>query len=252
MHALNTTDLFGKIIADVNTSTVKNPRKSPAKVVINRRVLWSAKGDTFAVKELNEDVKSEALATADTYSDNSAIEKLEVALGLSPVIRNGKWVTDALGFKYQRKGSPFKGERVMGDRGSIVRDMNMILIINTARNAVEAAFTDPCSWLVLNSISVLTARLRMMDATEDPNACLRAFMGVMLQHDFIDNSRKGGTIRNIAKRDRIREVRKQRSEAKEKAPVSKSLMKDLELEDTNDFADADDYGDGVVISSCDE
>lgn len=62
------------------------------------------------MKELDEDDDlSDALSTSDTRSDNSTIERLEKALGMAPVIKDGKWQTDELGYQYRRVGKPFKG-----------------------------------------------------------------------------------------------------------------------------------------------
>ncbi|MAG65001.1 MAG: hypothetical protein CMK74_03900 [Pseudomonadales bacterium] len=219
-------DIFGEEFTQT-VSPVRKPttiRKSSTKLVINRRALWSAAEFLPGITEAEDKEDAlEAASTTATYSDNSTIERLEKALGMSPVIRNGEWVTDALGFKYKLKGSPFKGDRCLGVKGSLVRDLNRTLVLTSARNQIEGAFNDPCSWLVVNSIAVLSTRLRMMADNEDPFACLQAFLEVMLQQDFIDNSRKGETIRNLAKRDRMREVRAERRLQKEQIAGSSDL-----------------------------
>lgn len=231
-------DLFGEEFA-VQHSPVKEQskaveRKKPAKLVINRRALWSASKYLAGIHEVDEDDDEveDVTSTSNTYSDNSTLERLERALGMVPVIRDGVWKTDILGFQYRIRGNPFKGERTMGPQGSMVRDLNRLCVIETARKALEGAYTDPCAWIVLNSIAVLHRRLRMMDENEDPYACLQAFLQVMLQHDFIDNARKGETIRNLTKRDLERERRAAKKKAKEeKVKVSDELMSSLESED---------------------
>ncbi len=219
-------DIFGEEFTKT-VSPLKKPmtvRKSPAKLVINRRALWSSAEFLPGVTEAeSKEDALEAASTTATYSDNSTIERLEKALGMVPIIRNGEWEIDALGFKYKLKGNPFKGDRCLGVKGSLVRDLNRTLVLTSARNQIEVGFNDPCSWLVVNSITVLSTRLRMMADHEDPFACLQAFLEVMLQQDFIDNSRKGETIRNLSKRDRMREVRAERRLQKEQAASSSDL-----------------------------
>lgn len=230
-------DLFGEEFA-VQHSPVKHQtkdveRKKPAKLVINRRALWSSSGYLAGIHEVDDDDEVEDVtSTANTYSDNSTLERLERALGMVPVIKDGVWQTDILGFQYRLRGTPFKGERTMGAKASMLRELNRLCVLETARNALEGAYTDPCAWIVLNSVAVLHRRLRMMDENEDPYACLQAFLQVMLQHDFIDNARKGETIRNLTKRDFERERRAAKKKAKEeKVKVSDELMSSLESED---------------------
>ncbi|WP_020190549.1 hypothetical protein, partial [Pseudomonas putida] len=146
-----------------------------------------------------------------------------------------KWQTDELGYQYRRVGKPFKGSRVFGKRGSMIWELNRQFVLTSARDALEPVFTDPCCWLIINSVHVLAIRLRMMDEDEDPYACLQAFLQVMTQHDFIDNSRTGETIRRLTKRDQMREKRAAARKAKEEKPVSNSLMRDME----NDGFDCD-------------
>lgn len=230
-------DLFG--VAINQPTAVEKPkavRKAPTRLVIDRKALWSSSGYLPGVKELDEDDDlSDALSTSDTRSDNSTIERLEKALGMAPVIKDGKWQTDELGYQYRRVGKPFKGSRVFGKRGSMIWELNRQFVLTSARDALEPVFTDPCCWLIINSVHVLAIRLRMMDEDEDPCACLQAFLQVMTQHDFIDNSRTGETIRRLTKRDQMREKRAAARKAKEEKPVSNSLMRDME----NDGFDCD-------------
>ncbi|HHH9441252.1 TPA: hypothetical protein ACP32N_003189 [Pseudomonas aeruginosa] len=228
-------DLFGNAISNPTVEKPKAVRKPTTKIVIDRKALWSNSGYLSGLKELDEDDDVlEATTTSDTRSDNSTIERLEKALGLSPVIKDGKWQTDELGYLYRRVGKPFKGKRVLGKRGSMVWELNRNSVLSSARDALEPVFTDPCCWLITNSVHVLAIRLRMMEEDEDPFACLQAFLQVMTQHDFIDNSRKGETIRSLTKRDQMREKRAAARKAKEEKPLSKALMSDMESDDFTD------------------
>lgn len=232
-------DLFGEEFAVQHSPVKEQPkaveRKKPAKLVINRRALWSASNYLAGIHEVDDDDEEveDVTSTSNTYSDNSTLERLERALGMVPVIKEGVWQTDILGFQYRLRGAPFKGERTMGPQGSMVRDLNRLCVVETARNALEGAYTDPCAWIVLNSVAVLHRRLRMMDENEDPFACLQAFLQVMLQHDFIDNARKGETIRNLTKRDLERERRAAKKKAKQEkeTKVSSELMSSMEAEE---------------------
>lgn len=225
-------DLFGNAISNPTVEKPKAVRKPSTKIVIDRKALWSTSGYLAGLKELDEDDDvAEVTTTSDTRSDNSTIERLEKALGMSPVIKDGKWQTDELGYVYRRVGKPFTGKRVLGKRGSMVWELNRNCVLSSAREALEPMFTDPCCWLISNSVYVLSIRLRMMDEDEDPFACLQAFLQVMTQHDFIDNSRKGETIRNLTRRDQMREKRAAARKTKEEKPVSKALMRDMESDD---------------------
>lgn len=220
-------------VSPVTTATVSR-KKSTQKVLINRRALWTTSGYLPGVTEADEDEDVfNVTSTTNTYSDNSTIERLESALGLAPVIKDGRWVTDADGaFLYRVKGAPFKGTRQMGKSGSMLQQCNLLLILESARSATEALFNDPCSWLCLNAINVLSIRLRRMSEDEDPFACLAAFTQVMHQQDFIDNSRKGLTIRNLAKRDLLRDSRARKKAEKNKA-VSALTVQSTEEGDAN-------------------
>jgi hypothetical protein len=207
-------------------------RKAPVKVLIDRKALWSNNSYGFGgIRELDEDEDiAEAKATSDTKADNMTIERLEARLGLAPVIKNGQWVKDELGYTYRRVGAGFKGERVMGDRGSMLRELNKMMVLTSARTSLEPLFTDPCCWLILASVGVLANRLNLMEADEDPYCCLAAFLEVLCQHDFIDNQRSGDTIRSLTRRDNERERRRTKKAAKSKpeTKISSRLMDELE------------------------
>lgn len=233
-------DLFGEA---VRQAPVRNQteRKATTKVVFDRKALWSSSGYLLGIKEVAEREVAEATSTSDTRSDNATIERLEIALGLAPVVKDGQWVTNELGFVYRRVGKPFKGARPFGPKGSLLRDLTRQLILNSARDSIEPLFTDPCSWLVINSVAVLHARLKLMEDDEDAHSCLQAFLQVVAQHDFIDNSRKGETIRFLTKRDQMRDMRaaarQQKAELEAAAPVSEDLMDSLMDVDSDSFDD---------------
>lgn len=226
-------DLFGVEIAKPavkKQATAREP-KAAKKLIFDRKALWSSSGYLPGAKEVDEDEIAQAGSTSDTRSDNATIERLEAALGLKPVVRNGQWVVDQLEYQYRRVGKPFKGTMQIGPKRSMLADLNKQLTLRTARDAIEPLFTDPCSWLVINSVSVLEVRLRMMDPDEDHHACLAAFLQVMSQHDFIDNSRRGETIRSLTKRDQMRDKRAATRKKRENEAV-KSLMDAFEQDDT--------------------
>ena len=229
------TDMFGGVTAkpSVGKGTVREV-KPTKKLVFDRKALWSTSGYLPGAKEVDEDEVARATSTSDTRSDNATIERLESALGLAPLVRNGQWVCDELGFHYRRVGKPFTGVRRFGEKGSLLWDLNKQLTLRTARDAIEPLFTDPCSWLVLNSVSLLEVRLRMMGPDEDHLACLAAFLQVMSQHDFIDNSRRGETIRSLTKRDQMREKRAAAREKRELKAVE-ALMDAFEQDHFDDL-----------------
>lgn len=237
------TDLFGAEIAKPSVTEGKPRKMKPAtKLVFDRKALWSTSGYLPGAKEVDEDDVAKATATSDTRSDNATIERLEAALGLAPLVKNGQWMFDAMGFLYRRVGKPFTGTRQFGGKGQLVRELNHQLTLRTAREAIEPLFTDPCSWLVINSVSVLNKRLWMMAPEEDHKACLAAFLEVMSQHDFIDNSRSGETIRSLTKRDQMREKRAAKRKDLEQKKVQRdeqaveALMDAFEQDDC-DFID---------------
>lgn len=213
------TDLFGDVIR--TPSVRKQPERNTVstKLVFDRKALWSMSGYLPGSVEVEKENVADVMSTSDTRSDNATIERLEKALGLEPLVKNGQWLNDELGFQYRLVGKPFKGARRFGEKGSLFRDLNKQLTITSARDALEPLFRDPCSWLVINSITVLDVRLRMMSADEDHQYCLKAFLGVLAQHDFIDNTRTGETIRSLTKRDQMREKRANARKAKGLPPI---------------------------------
>jgi hypothetical protein len=214
-------------------------RKAPVRLQIDRKALWSQNSYGFGgIRELDDDEDlAEAASTSDTKADNMTIERLEVSIGLAPVIKNGKWVQDELGYTYRRVGKGFKGDRQLGARGSMVRDLNKQNVLTMARRAMEPLFNDPCCWIILNSIGLLATRLNMMDEDEDPYACLAAFLEVMCQHDFIDNQRSGDTIRSITRRENERDRRRNKKAQRE---ASKGAQRSKRPQDDEDDGDLDD------------
>lgn len=213
------TDLFGEVIATPSVRTQAQRKVTSTKLVFDRKALWSTSGYLPGAVQVEKENLAEATSTSDTRSDNATLERLEQALGLEPLTKNGQWVSDALGYHYRRKGKPFTGAKRFGEKGSLLRDLNKQLTLTSARDAIEPLFTDPCSWLVINSIIVLDVRLRMMAADEDHQSCLKAFLGVLAQHDFIDNSRTGETIRSLTRRDQSRDRRAAARAAKGLPPL---------------------------------
>lgn len=236
-------DLFGFTTSGLSFTeqqqVTASSRKAPVRLQIDRKALWSQNSYGFGgIRELDDDEDlADAISTSDTKADNMTIERLETCLGLAPVIKDGKWVQDELGFTYRRVGKGFKGDRHLGARGSMVRDLNKQNVFTMARRAMEPLFNDPCCWIILNSIGVLAARLNMMDDDEDPYACLNAFLGVMCQHDFIDNQRSGDTIRSITRRENERDRRRSKKAIREASKGAQSLKRPLDAEDDEDLAD---------------
>ncbi|WP_116826563.1 MULTISPECIES: hypothetical protein [Pseudomonas syringae group] len=206
------TDLFGEVIRTPSVRKQLERKTTTTKLVFDRKALWSTSGYLPGAVTVDKAKAAEVLATSNTRSDNATIERLEKALGLEPLVKNGQWLNDTFGFKYRRVGKPFKGAKCFGEKGSLFRDLNRQLVLSSAWSAIEPLFHGP-SWLVSNSITVLETRLRMMDADEDHQFCLKVFLHVLAQHDYIDNSRTGETIRSLTKRDQMREKRaKERAE----------------------------------------
>lgn len=232
-------DLFGGEVAKptVRKKVAEREPKAAKKIAFDRKALWSRSGYLPGSREIDEEESALAGSTSDTRSDNATIERLEAALGLKPVVRNGQWVCNELEYQYRRVGKPFKGAKKIGPRGSMLGDLNKQLTLQTAREAIEPLFTDPCSWLVINSVAVLEVRLRMMDPDEDHHACLAAFLQVMAQHDFIDNTRRGETIRSLTKRDQMREKRAAARQKREQKAVE-ALMDAFEQDDTMEQDDS--------------
>lgn len=212
-------DLFGDVIRTPSVRKQPERKTINTKLVFDRKALWSTSGYLPGAVQVEKENVADAMSTSDTRSDNATIERLEIALGLEPRLKNGQWLHDELGFQYRRVGKPFKGARRFGEKGSLFRDLNKQLTLTSARDALEPLFHDPCSWLVINAIIVLDVRLRMMEADEDHQYCLKAFLGVLAQHDFIDNTRTGETIRSLTKRDQMRDKRAKDRAAKGLPPI---------------------------------
>lgn len=200
-------DLFGAVVPTTSAKPKTERKAQREKIVFDRKALWSSSGYLPGAKLVAEADVAKVTSTTDTRCDNAIVERLEVALGMKPKVVKGEWIRDVLGFQYQRTGKPFTGAMRFGERGSALRDLNSSLVLNSARAGIEPLFTNRHCWLVVNSLKVLEARLRMMDESEDHQACLKVFLEVLAQHDFIDNTRSGETIRSLTKRDQMRELR---------------------------------------------
>lgn len=200
-------DLFGGVIPTTSAKPRTESKVQREKIVFDRKALWSSSGYLPGAKLVAEEDLAKAKSTTDTRCDNAIVERLELALGIKPKVVKGEWIRDVFGFQYQRIGKPFTGAMRFGERGTALRDLNSSLVLNAARAGIEPLFTNRHCWLVVNSLKVLEARLRMMDECEDHQACLKVFLAVLAQHDFIDNTRSGETIRSLTKRDQMRALR---------------------------------------------
>lgn len=210
MH--ETLNLFGDTAEATNTkpksTTANRPRE---KVVLDRRKLW---GEGGLLETIEDDETS--IHTTESFTENKTLEQLEVALGMSPVIRNGEWARDGSFYMYRIK-EPTLGASQFGKKGSMVHFCFNMLVMDGARRAIESLYDDTNSWLPKWSIWLLGHRLSLATEDEDPKALLRAFIGVMSQQDFLDASRKGDSLRRVTKRLHMQAVRKAKAEAKAKA-----------------------------------
>lgn len=248
-------DLFGGVIPATSAKPRTERKVQREKIVFDRKALWSSSGYLPGAKLVAEEDLVKAKSTTDTRCDNAIVEKLEMALGIKPKVVKGEWIRDVFGFQYQRTGKPFTGAMRFGERGSALRDLNSSLILNSARAGIEPLFTNRHCWLVVNSLKVLEARLRMMDECEDHQACLKVFLEVLAQHDFIDNTRSGETIRSLTKRDQMRALRAKTRADKglPPTPAKSTHVADVpEMADQSDVLDEADLDDALVVSALDD
>src|SRR5690606_40868681 len=97
-------DLFGGEVAKPTVRKKSGEREPMAakKIAFDRKALWSRSGYLPGSREIDEEESALAGSTSDTRSDNATIERLEAALGLKPVVRNGQWVCNELEYQYRR------------------------------------------------------------------------------------------------------------------------------------------------------
>ncbi len=197
-------DLFGNPVEICNSKQKASTQSKPrAKVVLDRRQIWS---DGGLLAEIEEDEDDISIATTESFTENATIERLEQALFMAPKIKNGHWVYDGTFWGYKLV-KVVLGTRQFGAHGSLLREGTSCLVLASARKVLEEAYNDTGAWLPRYAIWVLSKRLRMAEPHEDPYELLRAFTAVITQHDYLDASRKGDSLRRVIKRERMREQR---------------------------------------------
>lgn len=196
-------DLFGNAVEIKTHTPVTKPKaKRPVRESLDRRKLWS---DGGYLNEIDEDDDS-TLSTTESYTENATIQRLEEALYMTPKMRKGEWVYDGIFWDY-RITRPLTGKREFGARGSLLRESTKYLVQANARKVLEECYVDTGAWLPRYAFWVLEKRLRMALPTEDPYELLKQFISVVSQQDYLDESRKGESIRRAVKRERMREKR---------------------------------------------
>ncbi|MBP5948139.1 hypothetical protein [Pseudomonas sp. P9(2020)] len=198
-------DLFGDAVEVINNSkptTTQKPRVA-TKVSFDRRALWTDGGYLGELPEEEDDIN---IRSTECFTENATIERLEKALFMAPVVKNGEWIYDGVFWAY-RVTKRVKGERQFGPTRTILRDATMYLVQASALKVLEASYKEEDAWLPKHAYWVFSSRLRMASDIEDPYELLKAFTAVMTQQDFLDASRKGDTVRNLVKRERMREQR---------------------------------------------
>jgi hypothetical protein len=200
MHA--TIDLFG----NADETKISKPKapvmlKPRATGTLDRRTIW---GEGGYLSTLDDEETS--IHTTESFTENATIERLERALMMAPVIKNGVWAEEGSFYAY-RLTKPVLGPRQFGANGSFLRDATMYLLQASATNLLEETYDDTGSWLPRWAYWLFCHRLRKADANEDPYELLKAFTAVMTQHDFLDASRKGESLRRVAKRLHMQQKR---------------------------------------------
>lgn len=196
-------DLFGDPVEVKAADKPKSTSKPRAKIEIDRRKLWSDGGYLATIEEEEDDAP---LTTTESFTENATIERLEQALNMAPLIRGGEWVQDGMFWSYKLL-RPIIGSRTFGKRGSILHMGTMFMVQASAQKVLDETYNDTGAWLPRYAYWVFCARLRMALEEEDPYEILKAFTAVMSQHDYLDASRKGDSLRRVAKRERMREQR---------------------------------------------
>tara|TARA_R110002124_G_scaffold128157_14_gene288667 strand:+ start:756 stop:1427 length:672 start_codon:yes stop_codon:yes gene_type:complete len=216
-------DLFGNPVEQSNkTPTEKAKPKPRAKVQLNRRQIWSDAGYLADIEATEDDLSLIALSSP---IENAIIERLESALQMVPKLKNGEWVYDGLFWDYKIK-KPIIGDREFGQRGSILRESTQYLIQASARKVLDESYVDTGSWVPTHASLVFSKRLRMALPYEDPYEILKAFTAIISQHDYLDESRKGESVRRAIKRERIREQRAAaRKDRKAQAGSNEAVLK---------------------------
>lgn len=198
-------DLFGETIAEPKkiskpkAPTVSKPR---ATLKMDRRKAWGNGGHL----ETLEDDDALSIIGTESFTENATIERLEQALFMSPVFKNGEWVDDGTFYSY-RITKLVTGPREFGKKGSLLHDCTEVMIQASAQRVLDETYDDTGSWLPKWAYWLFCYRLRKASETEDPYELLKAFTAVMTQHDFLDASRKGESLRRVTKRLHMQQKR---------------------------------------------
>jgi len=215
-------DLFGDVVETKQPTKPKAPAapKPSAVVKLNRRKAWGHGGYLATL----DDDDSLSIEGTESFTENATIERLEQALYMTPVIRNGEWVEDGSFYSY-RITKLVCGQREFGKRGSMLHDCTLYMVQSSAQKVLEETYDDTGSWLPKWAYWLFCYRIRKADEKEDPYELLKAFTAVMTQHDFLDASRKGESLRRITKRLHMRQKR-----AQERASASNAAQEDIDDE----------------------
>lgn len=216
-------DLFGNVVETKEVSKPKTPTvpRPSALAKIDRRKIWGHGGYLATL----EDDDNLSMTGTESFTENATIERLEQALFMAPVIRNGEWVEDGLFYSY-RITKPVIGQREFGKRGSLLHDCTLYMVQTSAQRVLDETYDDTGSWLPKWAYWLFCHRLRKADEKEDPYELLKAFTAVMTQHDFLDASRKGESLRRITKR---LHMQKKRAESRNAGQRDEELDDELEL-----------------------
>ncbi|MFL1449339.1 hypothetical protein ACI77O_13160 [Pseudomonas tritici] len=200
---MQATDLFGKLVETNEISKPKTQANSAprAAVKLDRREIWGEGGYLSTLKDDETSIHSR-----ESFTENATIERLEKALFMTPVIKNGEWAVDGQFFAYKLT-KPVTGQREFGKRGTILRDATCYMLQASAKRLLEESYKAPESWLPRWAYWLFCHRLRKAGDNEDPYALFKVFTAVMTQHDFLDESRMGETMRTARKRHRMKEHR---------------------------------------------
>lgn len=217
-------DLFGNVVEAKKPAQRRQSAPKP-KMEIDRRKLWPDGGGLLLIEEDDDDI---SVSTTECFTENATIERLEQALNMKPLLVNGEWKEGLMFWEYKLT-KPITGARDIGPVGSMLRQCQHFMMQDSARKVLDESFTDTGGWLPRYAFSVFSKRLSMALPHEDPYALLHLFTTVMTQHDYLDESRKGESLRRAVKRERMRSQRAQTR--------SKPVFND-DFDDDSDFAES--------------
>lgn len=196
-----TFDLFGAIVEPKTISKPKAALKPRATERLDRRKSW---GEGGYLATLHDDDTS--INSTESFTENATIQRLEEAMSMKPVLENGMWVEDGSFFAYTLT-KPVTGPRQFGKIGSFLRDATLYMVQSSAVKVLEETYDDTGSWLPRWAYWLFCYRLRKAGDNEDPYELLKAFTAVLTQHDFLDASRKGESLRRVTKRLHMQQKR---------------------------------------------